>query len=267
MGNKVTDKVQGFFWHKTCIYGMPGDIRDDDGGEPERGDFIDRAITMGHARLLDNSDPSLPACHPCMKGDYEVGLDPQEAFVVLSYELTADMCNCRQDKHNRPKLLANDIWKNAPAKEGANVRVGDKLICGDCWYKESNMPPDERKTMPDPINCTICGDPVIEVVVVKGKSKPNNVVDTDELDDAGDDPDMYKIRVTWTRLEEVRTKYEYFINKPDREDLEAIRDGEFGDIAWDVASENSDSENETSDEYMGFIDEGPEDIYWEVLAK
>ncbi len=265
-------KVQGYYWHINCVYDDgPGYIRMDDGGEPERGDFIDRAISMGEARRLDRGESA--SCHPCLKARTDSGKRPsageRDDFVVFTYELSADICDCGtldRGLHEGKRELIEQIWANAPELEGA--KMADKLVCGDCWYKESNMPPDERRSMEVAVECSNCGDPSLEVVVIKGKDAPARsggmVVDTDEIDGV---PEDYVVKVTWQRQREVTYYYEMTVGNLDYDDLASFKDGnEWDDSAWDVAAENSDSDNETGvTDDEGLIDDGPTAINWEVL--
>ncbi len=264
----MSDKVQGYYWHVNCVYDDgPGYIRMDDGGEPERGYFIDRAITMGEARRLDGGESA--SCHPCLKARTDSGRRPSageaDEFVVFTYALTADICDCGtldRGLHEDNRELIEQIWAEAPAMEGA--KMADKLVCGDCWYKESNMPPENRESRPDGVDCSGCGDPVTEVVVIKGKDRPAGmVVAAEEIDGS---PDDYRVKVTWQRVHEYTVNYEFTIGDLDYDDLAQLREHEWEDNAWDIAADNSDSDNETGvmdDE--GLMDDGPQHIAWEVL--
>ncbi len=263
--NLDPEKVQGYYWHVVCVYGPPGDIRDDNGGEPKRGTFIDRAITMRLARRLDKGETA--TCHLCLK-DLNKDASPsgdEDDFIVVDYGLAASLCDCGDTHHGghhgADRELLNEIWKNAGEMKGA--KVAERLVCGDCWYKENNRPPDERRTMPDGIDCWSCDDPVTEVVVIKTEPASDTHVDADEVEDGVE----YKVRVTWTRSHRVRTTYEYYITDLDEYDMEALRGDEFQDIAWDIAGDNSDEDYETDSEFHGFVDDGPEDVAWEVSVK
>ncbi len=261
-------KVQGYYWHVECIHGIPGEIRSDDGDEPERGTFIDRAITMEEARRLDEGERAV--CHPCLyhKGRPEKVTDSE--LVVLSYELAGDLCDCGATysgcEHKARRVLATRIWQDAGPMEGAKQM--DKLVCGDCWYKDNNLPPDERKSTPNGVTCSSCGDPVTEVVVIKGKrnGEEGRVVAPDEIDEE-DDPADYKIVVEWERITQRKEYYTYTLTDPDSDDLRYVRDGDFGEIAWDVAYENSDSENVEDYENLGFSDDGPSVVTFVVQKK
>ena len=260
------DKVEGYYWHVSCIYGAPGHIRDNDQGEPERGTFIDRAITMGHARRLDSNE--IGSCHPCGAGNKRVS--EEEDFVVLTHDLSSSLCGCGSGyngNHGADRKLANKIWQEAPAKEWEKGKKGaamEKLVCGDCWYKDNDHPPDERRKLPEPTSCNVCGDPVTAVVVLKG-TKPSSGarVNVEELNE----DDEYEVKVTWTRSYEVHAQYEVIVTDLDKEELGIIRNGEFQDIAWDIASDNSGKENEMDAEFNGYIDDGPVSVDWEVIVK
>lgn len=263
-------KAQGYYWHLSCIYGVPGGIRSDDGDEPERGDFVDRAITTGHARRLDNTDMPEPFCHSCLKDKDRSSASEgktQEYFVVLDYELTAAMCNCgamhRGHHHNNNRVLTDEVWQDAPAMEGA--KVPDKVVCGDCWYRDNNLPPDERKTLETAARCSDCGDPVNEVIVIKRAPTKDQVVDVDEIDEDSS-PEDYKVSLTWTRQEVVTVYYEYTLDRLDSDDLDMLANGDFNDAAWDVASDESTDDNETKREFYDWVN-GVDDVEWEVLAK
>jgi len=149
------------------------------------------------------------------------------------------------------------------------VEMADKLVCGDCWYKDNDVPPPERETRETAIECHECGDPVTEVVVVgiKGKTAEGMIVDTDEIDE-GDDPSNYKVKVTWTRQHNVTVHYEYIVDDLDADDLQILRDGDFGDIAFDIACDESTDEHETGEQaFYDYCDDGPEDIAWEAIAR
>ena len=267
----MSKQVEGYYWHVACVYGDPGNIREDDGREPLRGDFIDRAITLQYVRRLrSGANQEEGACHACMnKEDAERGApfkgDPED-FIVVAYDLAASLCGCGGDGHDRNRKLTNDIWTDAPNMIGAEMGTAEKLICGDCWYKDNSMPPDERRTMEEPASCAVCGDPTLEVVVLEREvpaSKRGTVIDIDELDT--ETPSLYSLKVWWTRQEEMTVRYTYTITDLDEDDIEAIKDGDFD--AWDVAHDNSDEGSETASEFVGFIDDGPEGVEWEVQAK
>ena len=265
-------QVEGYYWHVACIYGPPGNIREDDGREPLRGDFIDRAITLSHVRRLRKGKED-GACHACMRNeDAEKGApfkgDPED-FIVIDYDLAASLCRCGQEGHEGNRKLCDDIWKDAPNMIGAEMGAAEKLICGDCWYKDNSMPPDERRTMEEPASCAVCGDPTLEVVVLEREvpvaPQRSTVIDDDKLD--MDSPELYSVKVTWTRVSEIATYYEYTIGDLDEYDLQIIVDGEFDESAWDIAYENSNKDYETDSELNGFSDDGPDNITWEVHAK
>ncbi len=271
MGTMSKHTMEGYFWHYTCIYGPPGGIRDDDAGEPDRGTFVDRAITMGQARLLDKGDAKHPFCHTCLKlkDRSPPGGRNQEDFVVLGYELSAALCSCYTThhgfKHDGNRRLADKVWQDAGAKKGAKQM--DKLVCGDCWYKDNNLPPDERRSMEVAAPCSNCGDPSLEVVVIASKHAEGMVIDIDEIDE-GDDPRNYEVRIRWTRRKEITVSYEHTLDDLDGDDLDAIREGDFHDPLWDIASEESDGGSETGiEEDYGFTDGGPEDLEWELVKK
>ncbi len=261
-------KVQGYYWHIDCVYDDgPGYIRMDDGGEPERGYFIDRAISMDEARRLDRGESA--SCHPCLKARTDSGKRPSagepEDFVVFTYDLTADICDCGtldRGLHEGNRELIEQIWANAPAMKGA--KMADKLVCGDCWYKESNMPPDERRSMEVAVKCSNCGDPSLEVVVIKTKDAEGAVVDADDIDG---EPEDYAVKITWQRQREVTYHYEYVLKNLDGDDLDMLRAGDFNDPAWDIAADESDADSETGSEDEGLIDDGPSNVNWEVIAR
>ena len=265
----MSKQVEGYYWHVACVYGDPGNIREDDGREPLRGDFIDRAITLSHVRRLRKGKED-GACHACMRNeDAEKGApfkgDPED-FIVIDYDLAASLCRCGQEGHEGNRKLCDDIWKDAPNMIGAEMGAAEKLICGDCWYKDNSMPPDERRTMEEPASCAVCGDPTMEVVVLEREApaaRQGANIDADELEI--DSPELYAVKVEWTRQEEVTVHYSHTLTDLDQYDIEAIQDGDFD--AWDVAHDNSDSTAETTSEFAGFIDEGPENVEWEVQVK
>ena len=144
--------------------------------------------------------------------------------------------------------------------------MADKLVCGDCWYKNNDLPPDERKTLDYPVDCTICGTLGTEMVVLKGKGRGSDHVDPSELD-GEENPDDYKIVIEWERITHRKEFYTFVIEDVDVDDLLYVRNGDFGDIAWDVAQEESIPENVVDYVDLGFQDDGPSSVGYELHGK
>ena len=276
--SKANKTVHGYFWHIDCVYrDEAGGRRRDDGGDTKKGDFVKRAITIGEARHVDPFE--LPVCHWCVKHNRDPREGDRDDYIVVSYELGAGLCDCGEGisaaNHNRDSVACERVWMLRPKDdvlgskndvEGEEVR-SDRYICGECWYKDNDMPPDEREDRPDGANCQSCDDYVTSVIYIPGTNERTNVVQNYD-----DDPDEYtedtRIRFNWTR----RVTYvEYFsivLDDLDEHELDMLNEGDtdgFIEMLHDVAHDESDDGNRIEQEWWGYGDDCPEDLDWEVI--
>lgn len=241
----------GYYFHIACIH--ESGIRKDKGvpPDPERGTFMDRAVAAGHARPIDDDDTRLPSCHWCIKHGHEGGKKDgvHEDFTVLSWKLAASICDCGDDKHYKNSDVRTDVWTGRADEQEEEPEV-EMLICGDCWYKKNDVPPDDRVTKPEGLYCETCDVRTTELISVTEKG---HVVSGET------------VAITWERTSLCKETFAFTIPVSDltegeREDLAS---GIFSDVAYDIAGEESNDDNMTKRERWDW-DSGPEEIEWEV---
>lgn len=266
----MKEKVHGYFWHVDCVYrNEAGGRRRDDGGDEVKGDFVSRAIIIGEARRVDREDGD-PTCHWCIRHDRDGKEGDRDDYIVVTYVLGSALCDCGDSgfggaDHDGQGGICERVWMVIHEK-GEEVRA-DRFICGECWYKDNDMPPDEREDRPDGANCQSCDDYVTSVIYIPGTNERTNVVQNYD-----DDPDEYtedtRIRLSWTR----RVTYlEYFsttIEDLDEHELDMLNEGDtegFLSVLHDVAHDESEDGNRIEQEWWGYGDDCPEDLDWEVI--